>query len=62
MEEVVDRYRGEICSATLRNWRSLKVGPSFLKLGKSVLYPLAELETWESKNMVICSPGTSKNG
>jgi hypothetical protein len=50
MEEVVDRYRGEICSATLRNWRSLKVGP------------LAELETWESKNMVICSPGTSKNG
>lgn len=62
MDEVVERYRDEICLGTLRNWRALKVGPSFLKLGKSILYPLAELEAWERKNMVICSPGTSKNG
>ncbi|MQB43189.1 DNA-binding protein [Rhizobium sp. ICMP 5592] len=59
VDEVVERYRGAICTGTLRNWRGLKIGPSFLKLGKSVLYPLAELETWERKNMVICAPRLS---
>jgi len=61
-DEVVKRYREEICTSTLRNWRTLKVGPSFLKLGKSVLYPLAELEAWELKNMVVCSLRASKSG
>ena len=42
--EVTERYRGEISAGTLRNWRAMRIGPSFLKIGKTVLYPLAELE------------------
>ena len=53
-EEVSARYRREISSGTLRNWRAMKIGPSFLKIGKAVLYPLAELEAWDRKNLVIC--------
>ena len=36
--EVIERYRGEISEGTLRNWRSMRVGPSFLKIGKAVPY------------------------
>jgi hypothetical protein len=39
-EEVSERYRGEITVGTLRNWRSLRIGPNFVKHGKAVLYPL----------------------
>jgi hypothetical protein len=53
-DEVSERYRGEISLGTLRNWRAMKIGPSFLKPGKTVLYPLAELEAWERKNLVVC--------
>lgn len=53
-EEVSERYRGEVSAGTLRNWRAKKIGPSFLKIGKAVLYPLAELEAWDRKNLVIC--------
>ena len=53
-EEVYERYRGMISLGTLRNWRMMKIGPSFLKLGRAVLYPLSELEAWDRKNLVIC--------
>jgi Helix-turn-helix domain len=53
-DEVSERYRGEISPGTLRNWRAMKIGPSFLKIGRAVLYPLAELEAWDRKNLVIC--------
>jgi hypothetical protein len=32
----------------------MKIGPSFLKVGKAVLYPLAELEAWDRKKLLIC--------
>jgi hypothetical protein len=35
LNEVVERYRGQISEGTLRNWRSMRVGPSFLKVGKA---------------------------
>lgn len=57
--EVVDRYRGRISEGTLRNWRSMRVGPSFLKLGKAVLYPLEELERWDRRNLIVCRPSRS---
>jgi hypothetical protein len=38
LNEVVERYRGR--DGTLRNWRSMRVRPSFLMLGKTVLYRL----------------------
>ncbi len=42
-DELSARYRGQISPGTLRNWRAMKVGPSFLKIGRAVLYPLTEL-------------------
>lgn len=43
-EEVSERYRGGVSVGTLRNWRAMKIGPSFVKIGKAVLYPVVELE------------------
>ncbi|WBO20929.1 helix-turn-helix transcriptional regulator [Sphingomonas abietis] len=52
--EVADRYRGEISLGTLRNWRSARVGPGFVKIGKAVLYPVDQLDAWDEKNLVAC--------
>lgn len=53
-EEVWERYRGSISLGTLRNWRARRIGPAYVKLGKAVLYPIEELETWDQKNTVEC--------
>ena len=53
-DEVADRYRGGISVGTLRNWRAMRHGPSFVKIGKAVLYPLDELDAWDQKNKVQC--------
>lgn len=53
-DEVAERYRGEVSVGTLRNWRSMRVGPSFVKIGKAVLYPIAELDVWDERNRVSC--------
>ena len=59
LDEVIDRYRDQISGGTLRNWRYMRVGPSFLQLGKAVLYPLEELERWDRRNLVVCRPSSS---
>ena len=33
---------------TLQRWRTLNVGPEYLKLGKKVMYPLADVEDYEN--------------
>ena len=53
-EEVSDRYRGSISVGTLRNWRAMKIGLAYIKIGKAVLYPVEALEAWDQKNMVTC--------
>lgn len=53
-EEVSERYRGGVSVGTLRNWRAMKIGPSFVKIGKAVLYPIDELEAWDERNRVNC--------
>lgn len=53
-EEVTERYRGGISPGTVRNWRTQKIGPSYVKIGKAVLYPLEELEAWDERNKVRC--------
>ncbi len=58
-EEVCARYRGEISLGTLSNWRSLRIGPAFLKIGRAVLYPVTELDAWDRKNMVKCASSHS---
>ncbi len=54
MAEVSERYRGEVFVGTLRNWRAQRVGPPFIKIGKSVLYPVQGLDDWDKQNLVIC--------
>lgn len=51
-EEVSERYRGGISVGTLRNWRAMRIGPTFVKIGKAVLYPASELDDWDQKNMI----------
>jgi hypothetical protein len=53
-EEVAERYRREVSIGTLRNWRSMRVGPGFVKIGKAVLYPVADLDAWDEHNRVSC--------
>lgn len=53
-EEVAERYRGGVSIGTLRNWRAMRIGPTFLKIGKAVLYPIDELDEWDNKNRVQC--------
>jgi hypothetical protein len=53
-EEVAERYRGGVSIGTLRNWRAMRIGPTFVKIGKAVLYPTDELDAWDQKNMVTC--------
>jgi hypothetical protein len=53
-EEVPQRYRGEVTVGTLRNWRAMRIGPTFVKIGKAVLYPTAELDACDKKNTVTC--------
>jgi hypothetical protein len=55
--EVVARYRGEISEGTLRNWRAMRIGPPFVKIGKAVLYPIDGLDAWDRMNTVICRGG-----
>ena len=54
VKEVAERYRGEVSVGTLRNWRSMKIGPAFVKIGKAVLYPVDALDAWDQKNLVVC--------
>ncbi len=53
-EEVSERYRGHVTVGTLRNWRAMRIGPPFVKIGKAVLYPVDELDKWDRQNMVTC--------
>ena len=51
-DEVVARYKGRITLGTLRNWRALKLGPPYVKVGKAVLYSRAALQAWDRRNTV----------
>ena len=53
-DEVAERYRGEVSIGTLRNWRSARIGPGFVKIGKAILYPSGVLDAWDAKNMIAC--------
>lgn len=61
-EEVTKRYRGEVSIGTLRNWRAMKIGPSFVKIGKAVLYPIVELEAWDEMNKIHCRASKRPTG
>jgi hypothetical protein len=54
-EEVSARYRDEVTVGTLRNWRAMRTGPAYIKIGKAVLYPVDQLDAWDRRNLMICS-------
>jgi hypothetical protein len=60
-EEVSAPYRGEVTVGTLRNWRTMRIGPANLKIGKAVLYPVDELDAWDRKNLVTCRASKGLN-
>lgn len=39
--------RWKMAEQTLANWRFAGRGPRFVKIGRKVLYPMAEVEAWE---------------
>ena len=53
-EEVTERFRGAISTGTLANWRAMRVGPAFVKIGKSIVYPVADLNEWTDQQIVRC--------
>lgn len=60
-EEVSARYRDEVTVGTLRNWRAMRTGPAYIKIGKAVLYPVDELDAWDRRNLVICSESKQRD-
>lgn len=38
---------------TLQTWRSNKVGPDYVKLGKSVFYRAHDVQEWAKLNVVV---------
>lgn len=44
-EEVSERYRGQISIGTLWNWRAMRIGPPFVKIGSLPSIPSAMLGT-----------------
>lgn len=47
--ELVTRWRGQVNTRTLANWRSTGQGPKFIKIGGKVLYRVADVEAYENK-------------
>jgi DNA-binding transcriptional MerR regulator len=41
-----------VAAKTLENWRTLGLGPKFIKAGRRVLYDPADLLAWREQNRV----------
>ncbi|SIT58601.1 conserved hypothetical protein [Mesorhizobium prunaredense] len=61
-EEVTERFRGAISTGTLANWRAMRIGPAFVKIGKSIVYPVADLNEWARLQTVACRATNRLNG
>lgn len=49
--ELVERWGGVVSQQTLANWRSQGRGPTYVKIGRKVLYPIDAIEQFETENM-----------
>lgn len=45
-EQVVDYVRGAVTLGTLRNYRSARIGPRYLKVGRSIFYNVEAVNDW----------------
>lgn len=57
--ELSQRWRNEVSLKTLAQWRSRGFGPKFLKLGASIVYPIAEVILWETARLKSGTRGGS---
>jgi len=58
--ELVTRYGGKVTLKTLSNWRSTGAGPTYVKIGGRVMYPLNEVEAWEDYRQIPGSVSKQK--
>lgn len=49
-EELVARWKGAVTVETLSNWRSQKKGPTYIKFGRSIRYPMRHVIAFEQAN------------
>lgn len=49
-EELADML--EVTRETLREWRRLKQGPDYVRVGKSVFYRESDIHDWMKRNAV----------
>lgn len=45
-EELVARLKGAITLGTLRNYRSARIGPTYIKIGRAIFYPTDAVNAW----------------
>lgn len=48
--ELIERWKGGVSAATLATWRSRGGGLQFVKVGRAILYPLADVEAYEKQH------------
>lgn len=51
IQEVIDRWRGQIARSTLAVWRCKGKGPAFTKFGKRILYHRESVLAYEKQNV-----------
>lgn len=67
-DELVTRWENRLTVGTLANWRAnwndpeKRRGPSFVKLGRKVLYPVASVIEWEAKNLHAANDNIKDEG
>src|SRR5262245_58945189 len=49
--ELAERLR--TTAATVKHWRLHRKGPMFIRVGKKVVYPIAEVEAWERQQLEL---------
>ncbi len=52
-DELSGRWKGRISVRTLSNWRSAGTGPKYTKTGGRILYPLREVQAWETRRTAV---------
>jgi predicted DNA-binding transcriptional regulator AlpA len=45
-----------VARGTLRNWRHLKRGPAYIKIGRAVRYAMADLEAFFKRGKIYARP------
>lgn len=50
LSEAILAKRWSISRRSLQRWRHLDIGPSFIRLHRRIVYPLAAVEAFEAAN------------